>query len=312
MAKVFNAESTTDEVLAGLDLSGKRVVVTGASSGLGTETARALAAHGAHVVGAVRDLEKGRQATQDIGDFELVALDLASLASVRACADELIEDGKPFDLIVANAGVMFTPFGRTADGFETQFGTNHLGHFVLVNRLAPLLRTGGRVVVLSSGGHRAGDVDLDDPNFEHTPYNERAAYGRSKTANILFVTEFDRRHRDEGIRATAVHPGSIDTDLTRHMSAEAKAQMVSAINAARPEGAPEFRWKTLAQGAATSIWAGIVAEAGEVGGQYCENCQVAETVDTPGARTGVRSYGRDPERAKALWALSERLVGETF
>ena len=312
MAHAFNSESTTDEVLAGIDLTGKRVLVTGASSGLGVETARALAAHGAHVVGAVRDLEKARRVTQEIDDLELVALDLASLASVRACTDALIEQGKPFDLIVANAGVMFAPFGRTTDGFETQFGTNHLGHFLLVNRLVPLLRAGGRVVVLASGGHRAGDVDLNDPNFEHTPYNERAAYGRSKTSNILFAVEFDRRHRGEGIRATAVHPGSIDTDLTRHMTAEAKAQMIAAINAARPQGTPEFRWKTLAQGAATSVWAGIVANAEKVGGQYCENCHVAETVDTPGARTGVRSYARDPERAKALWALSEELVGQSF
>jgi NAD(P)-dependent dehydrogenase (short-subunit alcohol dehydrogenase family) len=168
------------------------------------------------------------------------------------------------------------------------------------------------VVVLSSGGHRAGDVDLDDPNFERTPYNERQAYGRSKTATILFAVEFDRRHRGQGIRATAVHPGSIDTDLTRHMGPERKAQMIAAINAALPEGAPPFRWKTVQQGAATSVWAGIVADADAVGGHYCENCGVAEIVDTPGARTGVRSYALDPARAGALWTLSETLVGESF
>ncbi len=185
-------------------------------------------------------------------------LDLASLASVRACADRLVAAGTPLDLVVANAGVMATPSGRTADEFETQFGTNHLGHFVLVNRLRPLLRAGSRVVALSSGGHRASDVDLEDPGFERTPYNEWAAYGRSKTANILFVVEFDRRHRGDDIRAAAVHPGSIDTDLSRHMTAEAKARMVGAN---RPAGAPEFRYKSVAQGTATSVWAGVVADA---------------------------------------------------
>ena len=308
----FGAGSTTDDVLAGHDLTGKRVLVTGVSSGLGVETARALAAHGALVLGAARDLAKGGEATQGVPNLELVELDLTSLKSIRAAADVLVNRGAPLDLIVCNAGVMATPFGRTEDGFETQFGTNHLGHFVLVNRLVPLLQDGSRVVSLTSGGHRAGDVDLDDPNFEQTPYNERTAYGRSKTANILFAVEFDRRHRRAGIRAAAVHPGTIDTALTRHLTPEAKAAQIAAIDAARPAGTPEFRYKTVPQGAATSVWAGVVAPAEEVGGRYCENCHVAEVDDTPGSRVGVRSYALDPERAKAVWAASERLVGETF
>jgi hypothetical protein len=179
MAGPFGAQSTTDEVLEGVDLRGKRILVTGVSAGLGVETARTLAAHGAQVVGAVRDLDKGRAATAivreqaaDGGGLELVQLDLASLASVRACADALVAAGAPFDLIIANAGVMACPKGQTADGFETQFGTNHLGHFVLINRIAPLLRAGSRLVNLSSAGHRFADVDLDDPNFERTPYTE--------------------------------------------------------------------------------------------------------------------------------------------
>ncbi len=202
--KIFGATSTTDEVLEGVNLKGKRVLVTGVSAGLGVETARALASHGAEVVGAARDLSKARAATAGVqaaakkgGGLELVELDLASLDSVRVCANALVDAGKPFDLVIANAGVMACPYGKTADGFETQFGTNHLGHFVLVNRIASLMKPGSRLVNLSSAGHRYSDVDLDDPNFERTPYDPWAAYGRSKTANILFAVEFDRRHKSE-------------------------------------------------------------------------------------------------------------------
>src|ERR1700720_2963936 len=241
MAGPFGATSTTDDVLSGRDLSRKRVLVTGVSAGLGVETARALVAHGAHVVGAARDLAKAERATAGGraqaakgGGLELVELDLASLASVRACA---------------NAGVMRTPFGHTADGFETQFGTNHLGHFVLVNRIASLIAPGGRLVSVSSAGHRFSDVDLDDPNFERTPYDPMVAYGRSKTANILFAVEFDRRHRARGVRATALPPGGIMTELGRHLQPgelEATAERINAEHAA--EGRPPFQVKTVPPG----------------------------------------------------------------
>src|SRR5271169_215557 len=222
---VFGAASTTDEVLSGINLQGKRILVTGVSAGLGIETARSLAAHRADVVGAARDLKKAERATIQVrrdaaasgGSLELVALDLGNLKSVRACADELLAKGEFFDAIIANAGVMATPFGHTADGFETQFGTNHLGHFVLINRIAPLIRKGSRVINLSSAGHRFSNVDLDDPNFERTPYDPFVAYGRSKTANILFAVAFDRRHRGHDVRAAAVHPGVIQTELGRHV-----------------------------------------------------------------------------------------------
>ena len=319
MTRIFGAESTIDEVLAGIDLSGKRVFVTGVSAGLGVETARALAAHGAHVVGAARDLAKARAATAAIhgqatgsGGLDLVALDLASLASVRACADALVAAGEPFDLVIANAGVMACPQGVTADGFETQFGTNHLGHFALINRIASLLKPGGRLVNLSSAGHRFSDVDLDDLGFARTPYTPFGAYGRSKTANILFAVEFDRRHQGRGIRATAVHPGAIQTELGRYMTDEVREQLIASINASRPAGTPEFSYKTVPQGAATSVWAGVVASPDEVGGRYCEDCHVAELVEGEGIRAGVRPYALDPERAKTLWAKSEALVGERF
>jgi NAD(P)-dependent dehydrogenase (short-subunit alcohol dehydrogenase family) len=320
MTKAFGATSTTDEVLAGVDLSGKRVLVTGVSAGLGVETARALAAHGAEVVGAARDLVKGEAATNRVradaasgGALELIELDLASLASVRACADGLFADGRMFDLVIANAGVMACPFGKTADGFETQFGTNHLGHFVLVNRIASLMKPGSRLVNLSSAGHRYSDVDLDDPGFERTAYDPWVAYGRSKTANVLFAVEFDRRHKARGVRATAVHPGGIQTELSRHLTHEQSQALIDRINATqRASGEPDFRFKTIPQGAATSVWAGAVAAADDAGGRYCEDCHVAEVVADPANRRGVKPYALDPERAKALWAKSEQMVAERF
>src|SRR5258706_7040765 len=322
MTDSFGATSTTDEVLRGMNLKGKRVLVTGVSAGLGVETARALAAHGAEVVGAARDLAKAEQATTDVcaqaangGSLALVELDLASLKSVRACADALVADGRPFDVVIANAGVMRTPFGHTKDGFETQFGTNHLGHFVLVNRIAALIAPGGRLVNVSSSGHRYSDVDLDDPNFAHTPYDPMIAYGRSKTANIWFAVEFDRRHRARGVRATAVHPGGIKTELGRHMQADELDKLVAHINAQLAQsGQPPFQWKTIPQGAATSVWAAFVAPADAVGAHYCENCQVSQATDgliSP-VSPGVRPYALDPEHAKALWAKSEDMVEEHF
>ena len=314
MSKPFGAETTANEVLEGIDLSGKRIFVTGVSSGIGVETARVLATRGATVVGAARDLDKARAATAGSvnGDLELVALDLANLASVRACAGRQLDDGRPFDLIVANAGVMVTPEGRTTDGFETQFGTNHLGHFVLVNALAPLLRDGSRVVCLSSAGHHRTDVDLDDPNFERTPYDPWLAYGRSKTAVALFVVEFDRRHREQRIRAAAINPGAIETELWRHIAQPDIDELVEAIDEAQPEGEPPFRWKTVPQGAATSVWAGVFAPADEIGGRYCEDCHVAEVITQEGIRGGVRPYATDPEHARALWSKSEDMVGQRF
>ncbi|MES2058542.1 MAG: SDR family oxidoreductase, partial [Pseudomonadota bacterium] len=236
-----------------------------------------------------------------------------SKAGATRCADALNADGRPFDVIIANAGVMACPQGKTVDGFETQFGTNHLGHFVLINRIASLLRPGGRLVNLSSAGHRYADVDLDDPNFDHAPYAEFTAYGRSKTANILFAVEFDRRHKDRGVRATALHPGGIRTELARHMTEEATDALIASINAGQQAaGLPPFTYKSIPQGAATSVWAAMVAPAEEIGGHYCEDCQVAAITHGQGLRGGVQSYAVDPDNAKALWAKSEEMVGERF
>jgi NAD(P)-dependent dehydrogenase (short-subunit alcohol dehydrogenase family) len=326
MANVlFGATSTTDDVLSGVNLKGKRILVTGVSAGLGVETARALTAHGAQVIGAARDLGKAEVATAQVrkdaaaggGSFEIVALDLANLKSIRACADGLLAREEPFDVVIANAGVMATPFGHTSDGFETQFGTNHLGHFVLVNRIAPLIQAGGRLVNLSSAGHRFANVDLEDPNFERTPYDPFVAYGRSKTANILFAVAFDQRHRGRGVRAAAVHPGGIQTELGRHMGPSHALGMIEQMNKQlAAEGKAPFQWKTIPQGAATSVWTGVVASPDEIGGRYCENCHVgrvvADNVTISAISEGVRGYALDPSNAEALWKKSEDMVRETF
>ncbi len=318
----FNENSTTDEVLNGLDLNGKRVLVTGVSAGLGLETARSLASRGAHVIGTVRDVSKAKAAMQTVcGDnrhnenVELIRLDLASLASVRSCADSLVAAGRTFDVIINNAGVAHPPFGHTADGFEIQMGTNHLGHFVFTNRIAHLIAPGGRVVIVASAAHRFSDIDLDDMNYENTTYDPFSSYGRSKTACILFGVEFDRRHKDRGVRATSVHPGVISTKLTRHIGQSTLDGMVEGINFERlSAGKPLFHYKTVPQGAATSVWAGFVAHADEIGGRYCENCHVAEVVEGPldPVEEGLYAYAIDPTRAKALWEKSEQLVKERF
>lgn len=305
----FGFESTTDDVLDGVNLSGKRILVTGASAGLGVETIRALKAHGATVVGAARDLAKAKRALGEagVGDIELVELDLASLASCRKAADALVAKGDKFDLLIANAGVMACPQGKTADGFETQFGTNHLGHFTFINRLVPLLNSPGRIVTLTSAGHRFSDVNLEDPNFETTPYGEWAAYGRSKTANALYAVGLDKRLKSRGVRAAAVHPGGIMTELGRHLTPDLIKQMTGGRDISEA-----FKFKTIPQGAATTVWAGVRANADEVGARYCEDCRVAGVTDDPAARAGVRAYAIDPARADALWTKSEEMVGEKF
>lgn len=306
----FGATSTTDDVLEGIDLAGKTILITGTSAGLGVEATRALAAHGARVIGAVRDPSKAITNLEAVGAdtdrVDLRKVDLASLASVRAFTDGVLAAYDHLDVIIANAGVMACPQGTTTDGFETQFGTNHLGHFVLVNRLLPLLSGGGRIVALSSAGHRLSDIDLDDPNFEHTPYDAWMSYGRAKTSNVLFAVELDRRLRDRDIRAAAVHPGGILTELGRHLTEETLGELIE-----RHEGDP-MEFKTVPQGAATEVWAAVVAEAQEVGGRYCEDCAVAPVIKAGSPDPGVYAYALDTDRATALWARSEELVGETF
>jgi len=313
--RTFSRETTTNELLEGVSLSGRRVLITGGSAGLGAETARALAAAGAHVVVTARDAAKGERAAAAAragaapgARVEVAELDLESLASVRACADRLLGEGRPLHALIANAGVMAAPQGRTRDGFETQFGTNHLGHFVLVNRLVPLLVRGApaRVVVLSSSGHRFADVDLEDPGFTRTPYDPWLAYGRSKTANVLFAVALDRRLAPRGVRACAVHPGGIRTELSRHLTEQTLQELVSRM------ARGGVKMKSVEQGAATSVWAAFIADAAEIGGRYCEDCSVAKLTQDAQTSAGVRAYALDPARAEALWRRSEEWVGERF
>jgi NAD(P)-dependent dehydrogenase (short-subunit alcohol dehydrogenase family) len=314
--------TTTDDVVRGIDLHGTRALVTGASTGLGEETARALASAGAAVTMAVRDPAKGDAAAARIratvpdADLEVRAVELGSLASIRAFAAGFLADHDRLDLLIDNAGVMATPQATTADGFELQFGTNHLGHFLLTTLLIPALVAAApsRVVVVSSNGHHMGDVDLDDPGFTATEYNPWIAYGRSKTANVLFAVELDRRLADQGVRAFAVHPGMIRTELGRHLTDESRAQMMAAIASAGSAasgggaghgGPPPM--KSIPAGAATTVFAATSPTLDGRGGLYLEDCQVSEPA-SGSTMGGVRDYAIDPERAAALWTLSEQLT----
>ena len=317
MSSKFDAHSTADQVLEGIDLTNRTVFVTGATSGIGLETARSLVARGATVIGTGRDIVKNRDVLDDAakrggGRFDIIRMDLADLASVRSVAADMRERALEFDAVGANAGVMNTPFGHTADAFETQFGTNFIGHFVLLNELAPIIRDNGRVVILSSSAHRFADVDLDDPNFEDTPYDPTIAYGRSKTADALLAVGFDERHKDRGIRAAAVHPGVIPTDLSRYTDPE---QLEAAIAAMQEEhvalGNEPFVPKNTEQGAATSVWVAFVADGNEIGGKYCEDCGVSPVLDGENVGAfapGVFPYALDSQRADALWSRASQMV----
>ena len=309
----FNADSTTDEVIAGIDLSGTRAVVTGASSGLGVETARALAARGAAVMLVARDpakLETALAQLQDAvpgGRFDTALADLADLASVRAGADDILQRCPRIDLLINNAGVMACPLLRTADGFEMQFGTNHLGHFLFTARLMPALlaATPARIVNLSSAGHKFGAMNLEDPNYEQREYNKWVAYGESKTANVLFTVGLEQRFGARGVHALAVHPGVIMTELSRHMD-QADLEMLMA----RGESSG-MTIKNVEQGAATSVWAATSPELEARGGLYLEDCHIGEPA-VPGGDGGVEAYAVDTGIADRLWTLSEQLVGETL
>jgi NAD(P)-dependent dehydrogenase (short-subunit alcohol dehydrogenase family) len=317
----YDSTTTTDEVLEGIDLSGKRVVITGTSSGLGEESTRALASKGAAVTMAARTAEKNEAAAARIlakvpgADLEQRALDLTSLASVRAFASGFLADHDRIDILINNAGVMCCPHGVTEDGFEMQLGTNHLGHFLLTGRLAPAFGEGTRVVELSSGAHGMSDFDFDDPMFERRGYDTWLAYGQSKTANSLFAVELDRRLRSRGAAAYAVHPGVIMTELSRHFTQETLEQMGVMMKKRAEDAGREFDpavplpVKSVEAGAATQVWAATAPELTDHGGAYLADCQIAQVgADVSGA--GVEAYALDSDAAVRLWALSEELVGE--
>ncbi|MCR2832711.1 SDR family NAD(P)-dependent oxidoreductase [Parerythrobacter lacustris] len=315
----FGFASTADDVLEGKDLRGPTALITGGYSGLGKETARAMAAKGAHIILAGRDQAKLDEAAQEIAaetgaTVDTQVVDLASLDSVRKAGAEARGRFDKIDLLINNAGVMACPQGTTADGFEMQFGTNHLGHFLLTSELMPLVEKGKRprIVNLSSRGHHIAPVDLDDPNFESREYDKWISYGQSKTANILFSVGLEDRYGAKGVHAIALHPGGIMTNLGRHMTQEDVAWMMKRIeDNAKESGTQAQGFKTIPQGAATTCWAATCDELEGKGGVYCEDCHVAEQDDSDPAG-GVRSYALDKGNADRLWDLSERLVGQAF
>lgn len=299
---------TALDVVDGIALSGKTCVVTGASSGLGRESARALAAAGAHVILAARNRDALAETAQWIGaeipgaQTSTVQLDLTVLSSVRVAASAIADITPVVHVLMNNAGVMFTPFGRTRDGFELQIGTNHFGHFELTRLLVPQLAAAGgaRVVILSSGGHVMGDVDFDDPNWERRDYDKFVAYGAAKTANILHAVEADRRLRGFGIRSYAVHPGTVATSLARYMSREDFSQLRKFTADISPEPSDGFLDFVMPeQGAATQVWAAVSPDLSGRGGLYLEDCAVS----------AAAPHARDARRAAELWDLSEKLCG---
>ncbi len=310
----FGARSTALELIAGHDLTGREAIVTGAASGIGVETVRALATAGARVVLAARNREAAESVASTLrtetiaGAIEVDVLDLASLKSVRAFVEHYLALNRPLHILINNAGVMAPPLSYTEDGFELQFGTNHIGHFALATRLLPALEAAGtaRVVSLSSIGHRRSDIDFDDVNFRERVYEPFIGYGQSKTANALFAVGLTRRYSSRGITSNAVMPGGILTGLQKHMTRE--SQM--AMGWFDESGTPNPRFKNTAQGAATSIWAAVSPDLQGVGGRYLEDCAIARPWTSEQPMSGYMPYALDPDRAERLWSVSEKLVAQ--
>lgn len=306
----FGAKSTADDVLHGIDLTGRLAVVTGGYSGIGLETTRALTRAGARVVVPARRPDTAREALAGIDGVELDELDLGDLESVRGFADRFLASGRTVDLVIDSAGIMACPETRVGPGWEAQFATNHLGHFALVNRLWPAVAAGGaRVVSVSSTGHHSSGIRWDDVHWNQSTdaYDKWEAYGQAKTANVLFAVHLDRLGADHGVRAFALHPGGILTPLQRHLATE---EMVERgwIDADGNLLNPDL-FKTPEQGAATQVWAATSPQLDGLGGVYLEDCDIAEPAPADGTRTGVKEWAIDPEQAARLWKLSAELTG---
>ncbi len=310
----FNHETTTDQVLEGIDLRGKVAIVTGSSGGLGAEAARSLASKGAAVTITARDLAKGESVAESIRSstgnaaIEVRPLELGSPESIREFAKGWLSEHGELHILINNAGVMAGPLGRTERGFELQFGTNHLGHFLLTGLLTPALIAGApsRVVCVSSGGHRFSPVVFEDPNYESRAYDKWEAYGQAKTANILHAVELDRRLKGRGVRSYAIHPGGIMTELGRHLDAEDIKMLTERSSSAG------IQWKEVPAGAATEVYAATAPELAETGAVYLEDCGIADISNDMEQSGGVAAYALDTDNAKRLWEISEELLGERF
>lgn len=325
----FNNKSTTDDVLAGIDLTGKRVLVTGGASGLGAETVRAMAAHGAEVIIAARNKDMAEKVRSDVlaaigaantsDQIAILELELGSLKQIASAVDNFGKTYDRLDLLINNAGIMACPHGYTEDGFEMQFGTNHIGHFYFTNLMVPymLKAAPARIVCLSSLAHRMSPVLFDDIHFKTQAYDPWVSYGQSKTANALYALALNERLGKHNIEVFSVHPGIIHTRLARHMSREEIDALVKATlerQESDPDPDPNHGGvKTVAQGAATSCYAATAPELAGKGGVYLEDCQIAQATDPDSPKGyGVRPWAYDPEAAERLWAMSEEMLGRKF
>lgn len=312
---VYGPQTTTHQVTQGVDLEGRLAIVTGASGGLGAETARALAACGAQVTLAARDLAKAEAVASEIREstghakVDVLELELTSSTSVRAAAKQWLASREKLHLLVNNAGIMACDLARTSEGYELQFATNHFGHFLFTGLLVPALLKAApsRIVNLSSAGHRMSGVVFDDIHYENRPYDKWESYGQSKSANVLFSIELYRRLAASGVTANAVHPGMIITELGRHLSQDDVKELMSR----RPAGS-EMTWKSVEAGAATSVWAAVAPEFEARGGLYLEDCHIAGPRKSDDAVEGYAPWAVDPDAAKQLWRLSEEALGESF
>jgi NAD(P)-dependent dehydrogenase (short-subunit alcohol dehydrogenase family) len=309
--RTFGPETTADDVLAGLDLTRKRVLITGGSGGLGAETARAMAAKGAKVIVTARDMTKMQSVVQSTkastgADLGVEELDLGSFASIRALAERVLAKCETLDVLINNAGVMACPYGQTEDGIELQFGSNHVGHFLLTSLVARSLVKGARVISVSSMAHHISPVVFDDIQFAKRKYHKWLAYGQSKTANALFAVALNARLKHRGVEAFSLHPGAIQTDLGRHQTEDdlSRSRVV--------QESRKMTFKTVAAGAATSVYAATAPELVGKGGAYLADCAVSPIRAEEGGSTVVRPYALDPAAAERLWAVSEALVGESF
>jgi len=321
----FNAFSTAEEVIKGTDLTGKVALITGGYSGIGFETVRVLHAAGATVIVPMRSLVK-RDMFNDFADrLEVEEMDLMDPMSIDRLAQKFLASGRPLHILINNAGIMATPLQRDSRGYESQFATNHLGHFQLTARLWPALQKahGARVISVSSLGHRFSPMLLDDPNFERLEYNKWLAYGQSKTANILFALELNRRGQAAGVQAFSLHPGRIlGTNLSKYLTEEDMKAMGVVSSGNVPVNDPSNPLKTIEQGAATTVWCATSPLLRNKGGQYCANCDIAgimniqagdaERIKNSSGLAGVLPYAIDADAAAKLWTLSEQLTGIEF
>lgn len=325
----FNAKSTTTEVIKGIDLSGKTAIVTGGYSGLGLETVKALASSGATVIVPARDIEKAKTNLAEIANVEIETLDLTDPRSIETFASAFLASGRPLDLLINNAGIMWTPLQRDERGYESQFSTNHLGHFHLTTKLFPALKkaNGARVINVSSSGHYFSPVVFEDINYNTREYNKFEAYGQAKTANILFTLELDNRGQQFGVRAFSLHPGLIlETDLGKHLTFDDYVALgaIDANGNPNPEmeSAQKKIQKTTAQGAATAVWCATSPQLQNMGGVYCEDVEIAEFNpdfynsgewrNNMFELKGPAPFALDPEAAQKLWTISEELTGIKF